>query len=394
MTDTDNYAKCRSDKPEKPNVLDEIFKLRNDDDGFSPENIDNGCEYDLDKFVLNDEVAEMESKMQNDQFILEGLALQGQMTVIYAKPNAGKTLLVMYLLIDATKSGRIDGSKIYYINADDHYKGLIEKIKLANEAGFKMLAPGHLGFKTEKLQAIIKGMVKKDTCGGVVVILDTVKKFTDLMNKTTSSEFFEVLRGFVSKGGTAILLAHVNKKRDEDKKVIFGGTSDLVDDADCAYTLDEIAFDQLTLTKTVQFENFKARGNVVLKQAFQYSVNTAQNSYEDLMCSVKRLSDEDCSQADKAKAAKDKFNANIEAIETIREILAPGAMIQSDIVTAAQEMGVSRQKILKALKDHDASNDNFPEEFHCWSSTKTALKNRKEYTLKKLPDLWESNDNE
>lgn len=344
------------------------------------------CGFDFDQFNLNNEVSNMESQMKDDRFVLNGLALRGQMTVIYAKPNAGKTLLVIWLLSRATRSGEIDGSTVYYINADDHHKGLIEKIKIANEAGFKMLAPGHLDFKTPMLEVILKDKIRKDTCDGVVVILDTVKKFTDLMNKSTSSKFFEVLRGFVSKGGTVILLAHVNKRRDEDKKVIFGGTSDLVDDADCAYTLDEISFDPQTLTKTVQFDNFKARGNVELKAAFSYSGDTVKNSYNDLMLSVKKLSEDDCFEADRVKAAQALTIANMEAIEAIKDILKSGTMIQSDIVEAAKDMGVSKRKILKALKDHDANNKSLPAESRYWKSTTTANKNSKEYTLQ---SCWE-----
>lgn len=347
------------------------------DDAVDPED----CGFDFSQFSLNDEVDEMEAKMKDDCFILQGIALQGQMTAIYAKHNTGKTLLVMHLLIESAESGKVDGSNVYYINADDHYKGLIEKTKLARDAGFNMLAPGHRDFKTSMLELIIKDRTKKDTCNGVVVVLDTAKKFTDLMNKTSSSEFFEVMRGFVSKGGTVILLAHVNKHRDDNKKVVYAGTSDLVDDADCAYTLDEVAFDSANFTQTVQFENFKSRGNVVLKQAFKYS-KAAQDSYVDRLRSVKRLSEADFSQIDELKAAKAKFIANTEAIEAITDVLKSGTMTQSDIIAAVKESaGISRNKVIKALNDHDTNNEDMPYGFQRWSSTTTAKKNKKEYTL-------------
>ncbi len=50
------------------------------------------CGFDFDQFNLNTEVSNMESQMKDDRFVLNGLALRGQMTVIYAKPNAGRKL--------------------------------------------------------------------------------------------------------------------------------------------------------------------------------------------------------------------------------------------------------------------------------------------------------------
>ena len=36
------------------------------------------------------------------------------------------------------------------------------------------------------------------------------------------------------------MLAHTNKNRDSAGKVVFGGTSDIVDDVDCAFTLGSV----------------------------------------------------------------------------------------------------------------------------------------------------------
>ncbi len=42
------------------------------------------------------DLAEMKAKMLADVFVLDGIALLGQLTVIYAKPNAGKTLTTIH----------------------------------------------------------------------------------------------------------------------------------------------------------------------------------------------------------------------------------------------------------------------------------------------------------
>ena len=55
--------------------------------------------FDLNQFALNGSSAEMEQKMLEDKHILGKVALLGQATAFYAKPNAGKTLLTIWLTI-------------------------------------------------------------------------------------------------------------------------------------------------------------------------------------------------------------------------------------------------------------------------------------------------------
>lgn len=94
----------------------------------------------------------MKTKMLADRFVLDRIAIIGQATTIYAKPNTGKTLLVLWMLIDSIKAGRIIGKDVYYVNADDDYRGLVFKTELAEKYDFEMLAPGHNGFESAALQ--------------------------------------------------------------------------------------------------------------------------------------------------------------------------------------------------------------------------------------------------
>jgi archaellum biogenesis ATPase FlaH len=50
-------------------------------------------------------------------------------------------------------------------------------------------------------------MIADDTARGAVVILDTLKKFVDPMDKKSGREFMTSAREFVSNGGTLIMLA-------------------------------------------------------------------------------------------------------------------------------------------------------------------------------------------
>lgn len=310
--------------------------------------------FSLTNFSLNGNSKEMRKKMLSDVFVLLHIALLGQCTIIYAKPNTGKTLLTLYLLIQAIIAGTINAADIFYINADDTYKGLIEKLELAEQYGFNMLSPGHNGFEAKKLSDYLAQLVVNDDARGKVIFLDTAKKFTDLMDKKTSSRFMESAREFVSHGGTLVLLAHTNKNRNSDGKVVFGGTSDLVDDADCAYTLDEVnvAGD----VKTVLFENIKSRGDCAKEVGFLYSI-TAGQSYIERLESVKPLDEKQAAIAKLTRDAVEHQEEDKAVIDAIIEALTPHDLLKTDLVDMAHKSsGISKARINRVLTEY-AGND-------------------------------------
>ena len=85
--------------------------------------------FSLNAFALNGLAAKMEAQMREDQFIMGRLAIRGQSTAIYAQFNMGKTLLSLHLLIERIKAGELNAADVFYINADDTYKGLVYKLK-------------------------------------------------------------------------------------------------------------------------------------------------------------------------------------------------------------------------------------------------------------------------
>jgi hypothetical protein len=57
-----------------------------------------------------------------------------------------------------------------------------------------MLAPGHHDFKSDELQMYLNALIAAGNAHGKVLILDTVKKFTDLMRKDKATEFGKSVR--------------------------------------------------------------------------------------------------------------------------------------------------------------------------------------------------------
>jgi hypothetical protein len=74
-------------------------------------------------------------------------------------------------------------------------------------------------------------LIESGAARETVFVLDTVKKFTDPMDKKASSNFMRGCRTFTQAGGTSILLAHNNKQTPNNPTPTPGGTSDLDDAA-------------------------------------------------------------------------------------------------------------------------------------------------------------------
>jgi hypothetical protein len=303
----------------------------------------------LDAYLINDSLAEMRAQMLADVFVLDGIALLGQLTVIYAKPNAGKTLTTIYMLKESIKAGRIKGKDVYYVNADDSGSGLTVKGEIAVKYGFGMVSPGYKGFESDHLVKHLKQMIVDDTARGKIVVLDTLKKFTDLMHKTKGTEFMKVAREFTLKGGTMIMLAHANKNRGGDGKIVAGGTSDISDDADCVYLLDEVS--KTATTKTVIFENAKKRGNNLQELSFSYALSS--ENYGELLESVKALDFDTIQQTKKEVLTHAKLEKDKHAIEAITDAINQGNHKQLDVLKYAMKTwGISQRQSRNVLDEY------------------------------------------
>ena len=303
--------------------------------------------FSMKSFSLSGQSEIMKTKMLADRYVLDRIAILGQATTIYAKPNTGKTLLVLWMLIESIKAGRISGENVYYINADDDYKGLVYKTSLAEKHGFQMLAPGHNDFESVALQGYMRQMIDDGTASGTVIILDTLKKFTDLMDKRKGSAFMDRAREYVSNGGTLIMLAHTNKNRDADGKAVFSGTSDVVDDCDCVYILDEVA--KTNTTKQVLFENIKCRGDVASELAFSYSVEEGKH-YQYRLESVELADKNATAKAKEEKIAADARAKDQEVIDAITETIEQGITQKTPLIVAAHDCsGISRRRLTTVL---------------------------------------------
>lgn len=356
----------------------------------NPAAIESAEPFNFRKFSMRGEAKNMKVEMITQVDVLNGLAVLGQMTALYAKPNTGKTLLSIWLIVDAIKAGRVNADNIFYVNADDDAAGLVEKLEIAEQYGFHMIAPGRNDFRASDFTSYMAEMTRTGEAKGMVIVLDTLKKFTDLMDKKKSSDFGVFGRNFVQHGGTLIMLAHTNKNRDVGGKVIFAGTSDIVDDVDCVYTLDLVG--TTNGRRTVVFENIKSRGKVEKEATFSYDESPA--NYGALFASVQRLDSQATAKIKQAQEVAHRLNENQEAIEAIRETILEGINNKTELVDyASKSSGISKSKIHKVLKAHTGHCED---KGHRWFEVK-GDKAAKVYKLLNSaptsPDDYERNSN-
>lgn len=317
-------------------------------------------DHPLARHSLKGKLPQLKQEAVDQVQILGALALMGQITVFYAAPNTGKTLLTLWLLFQAIQSGKIDPSMVFYINVDDSLSGVIMKLQLAEEVGFHMVAEGHSDFRADNLLGILSDLINNDQCKGVVIILDTLKKFTDIMSKRDSTAFSKVIRRFVMLGGTCIALAHVNKSPGRDGKPVYAGTSDILEDADCAYTLQVIS-DADTHEKVVEFNNIKRRGDVCQKAAYSYSTEKGI-SYSELLRSIRPV--EDAELVTLQQAAE--LQSDAELISVVTSCIRDGISTKMKLVVAvAGQSSISKKAANRLIEKYTGTDPDR----HKWTYT-------------------------
>ena len=310
--------------------------------------------FTFEDFSMTGKSKELLAKMENDIYVLGRMAIKGQSTLFYADTNAGKTLLTIYLLIESIKNGEINPKNVFYLNADDHGKGFAQKLQLAEKYGFHMTGIGCEGntdtaFNPDMLQALLEERIEAGEAGSCIVILDTAKKFVDHMNKKEGRNFGIYTRPFIINGGTMIMLSHTNKHKDNEGKSVYSGTTDLIDDADCAYTLE--VSDNDSNIRTVTFEHQKSRGDVVLSASYRYNFERGiGRTYFDLLDSVKPVSKEDADR-DKMESQRRTFTHNHRhIIDEVVACIRGGISIKTELIKeVADRTTEPRRKVGKVV---------------------------------------------
>jgi hypothetical protein len=271
------------------------------------------------------------------------MALDGQITLFYAKPNTGKTLIFIKLLIDSIETGSIKPEDVIYINADDSYRGLCTKSEIARKCGFDMISPAESGITPPDIITLLDELSKTPEAKGKIIILDTLKKFTDMMNKKSQASLYIVLRKLVAKNATIIIAGHANKHLNSEGSLVYEGTSDTMNDIDCAYSMYLMTEPEGDVV--VEFRREKSRGDNVARVSYGYTRDEGM-SYIDIVNSVHKLDDEKAEKMTTVGNQRRLMERYEPEVLFITNLLNDGSLNQSQILTK-----------LKALEGEDIASE-------------------------------------
>ena len=315
----------------------------------------------FDKNSLTGKSDTLKTQLLDQVDVIQQLAILGNLHYFFGAPNTGKTLLIIALLLESIQSGRIKASNVFYFNLDDPFNDLVKKVEIFEELGVHIIADGHEGFNVSKFTQMINEIIRRDQARGIILILDTLKKFVDVMNKSQVREWNTTLRRFTVKGGTVIALAHVNKNVNKSGKSIPAGVADLVDDCDAAYIIDKVNTDNKTQLATVEFENIKRRGNIASQVAFSYSVDPTIG-YEERLASVERVDLENLIKIKEAELLRTDADLIAVAINCIEEGINTKMRLR-DMIN--ERTGISKRKAVQLIEKYEGTD---PDK-HEWSFT-------------------------
>jgi hypothetical protein len=306
----------------------------------------------LARYSLIGQAAKYEELAQAATPLLGDVCARGEATVWYAKHNTGKTLLFLHMAAEAVAQGRLAAADLFFINADDSSSGIAVKLALLDELGAHTLVPGQGGFKAEKLKDLLLQAVQNDAARGTLVVIDTLKKFVDLMNKREASDFANVCRQYVAAGGTLLGLAHVNKRRSDDGKAIHAGTTDILDDFDAGYIIDELDLSGQPGQKFVEFLRLKTRGSGVSSVAYAYAAED-KASYAERLASVRLVDQDDLDGIKKIEAER----SDADLIAAVAGCITDGINTKMALSNAVKEKtGVSRRAAMRVIEQYTGSD--------------------------------------
>ena len=252
-----------------------------------------------------------------------------------APPNGGKTTI-------ATAAARElvnQGFEVLYINLDAGAADLKYYQAEASIDGYSLVAPLLEGSSESDCVGLIEALTQADDLAGVVVFMDTLKKFAGVISKHESKRLYQKIRAITVRGGTVIALGHTNKHKDSDGQLIYEGTGDLKSDFEIMmFMYPSKQSERLVISTEFDKERAKVKPHT-------FSIGPDRDvSLEGEYINTREIENQRLRE-----------EAEQEVVDFIRKLMVAGSVNQSEVISACRESGVGGAKqvtrILRAYKD-------------------------------------------
>ena len=269
----------------------------------------------LDYSAISDtkNIAAIEKNIVNTTYITScNTIAKGEWSVVFAKPNHGKTLITLATIAKQINNGIIKGEDVFYFNLDDARPSYLEKLKILKPLNVIVLDKNPTSIMTD----LINNQQAKDK----IVIIDTLIRVCDTNNRQEIISYSGLFESFTKIGGTVSTLAHANKYLDKKTGVpILEGAGLIESNANCVSYLQK--FDDI-----IKMVNIKRRTPVEKEVTFQIGKDL---NYTDLFNSVRTLTDDEATQLFQDRE-KDHLAKNHDTIvKTIQETIINGTDLRT-----------------------------------------------------------------
>lgn len=271
----------------------------------------------LNEFRLtDDEVAEI----KDPEWAIPNIAPRGHVVAIAAPPSAGKTTILFHLAKQHTHK-----FNVVYVHADTNpsdAKSYFEQAKVHDVA---YLTPDmKVGKSMADVVSRLEALANSDAdLNDELWVFDTLKKMTDMIDKSRLKGLLQTLRKLSSRGMTVVLLAHTNKHKDAEGNHIFEGTGDLRADVDELIYLEKMEEDEKLVVST---RPDKVRAEVT-KMTFEIDKDrkvTLRDNHVDVV---------------KVKADASRREKDEPLIEIVDQAIRSGECLQSQILAFCKVNG-------------------------------------------------------
>jgi KaiC/GvpD/RAD55 family RecA-like ATPase len=278
---------------------------------------------------------EQVAKLADQKFVEPGLIVHGHVIVIPAPPNAGKTTIVFFNLAPQWTTQYI----VLYVDADSNPSDVKRMHAHAMKHGIRYITPDYIeGGSAEKTLRDLEALAKSDAdLGFHVLVIDTLKKFANVIHKAGMRTLMKLFRKLSSKGMTVILLAHTNKYRDAEGSLIFEGVQDLKSDCDEMIYFEPRENPDGSLTVSSRRDKTRA-----LIERFTWTIHrdrtiTRENEYVDVL-------------AESRQAAMRERDEPV--IEAISEALSNGAKKQVELIEHCRQFRQTEKRVRAVLREY------------------------------------------
>ncbi len=141
-------------------------------------------------------------------------------------------------------------------------------------------------------------------------------------------------------------MAHVNKRRSDDGKVVHAGTTDILDDFDAGYTIDELPDGGSPGERMVQFKRLKGRGGGVESVAYVYAAEDGV-SYAERLASVRVVDPTDLAIIKRVEEER----TDAQVIAVVEDCIRDGVNTKMALRNAvAAKLDISRRQATKVIE--------------------------------------------